>query len=1602
MGDRMRGWFKSSSSSSGDDTQQKRPFKAKFDGLFAGMPSINDMFNNEDTDDKEDLDQSNPSSRKRKRPAEDFSWFEGERQAIIKSYETIESDMVRKLDNQRKTDPGSVPDNAEAMMKSILKHEMDSEIEETRERMARDRLASYELEQRALVEAKDISGTITDTRVRKLIDEGEAEYERQLAAKLKFDEFLRYEEEAFRKATELSDGSTIQKPDPNSNLDQWALERFEDMASKQEELDVDDTVLDILEENLEVLRERMEKETTKGARQPETMKEWQIYRAIATRLGATVNQDGSITSNSEQGSGITDTEVFQRLQAWKEYNEKEASIREKGGLSRGPKLPFEWQELGSSAGEKLSYKPMDRELRIEARKQINRMSIEALESLLQKSDAARREKLQKEIDYLKRELESKDFLDVDESFLIDPEQEGPVDLSGVFSSDSPGEASKSSSYLQPNADRQLAYADRKPVPSMANIQLPEDSADVELPPVPRPKTAFFDDDDDDSMEVAATDSKLGTMEDQKLAAMYRRAGARTKAEQERIRAGWEDFKRAEAFKRKSSGLDVGDADNAADMTSFSLKYNVSEVMKDGGDFDAEKILSAIGPRPTRSRKPNGGADTGVKTQSSQENQGEPSLQSNIDEREIVASLYRSVSAVGGGRFKDDPEAKAQDEAKFLEFLQMEKQMREKADNTPAESLLSSAPSGLDDDNYAEKVLADLGPRPTPKKKQKIDERYLSDTGAALRDDDEEDDEEDEDVTDDPNLDSYLVDDGTLGDKVVPDWVMREKESKGSTRRSFLKGEEIEDAFPDDEYEKNMRQLAEYERRRAGKSRQMGIDISDVLAPRRDIDSDDYKDYKFNDDIYRGRRFGWGGATYEARKRELMEYNELDVPLLNALLEQKDSVSVTGVSPYMAKINKPFKAFGAIFRLEGVLVDISGLQMKAWSRVAESLELRKPSLEEAKMASVIRPELAVNEIFGWTNDLSEIQSILSNFREVFNEEFDKWAEEEGLASQPESASPQSSPSAKGSLAIGGEVVEQGASEKFEYNDSRMTETELLGFLTQAWTKTADTFNLPWPVHGDIVVAASMEPDLAAMEVFRWTKDPQKADEIASFQRLAVKTLREGKDLSDLENEKRPQRRPPNAEQQHNIDKNALMELHYRAWTAVAASFGFDQPTSDEVLGAFVLNDPVVVVKSGFGWTNDSDEARKIGQAFTETLRGLLGNPTESVYGEYNQQATSSADQTLDASDGSKPSFADVVRIHEAGWSVCCNIHGLDHPSLEQVRLSVNMDPRDFIKKVMRWTDDTATTEKISSTFKDAANEASKSFGISGILRTEEDSKAIEKVPTTLKSGPSFDDVYGAALSAWKAVAYKYGLSVPTTDQVMYAMSVGPEEAIRYGFRWSTKEERVTELLGFYMKEVESQRKKWSNDETKIEPELISLSKEDDCPLVEANYGTEKWIQSLLDVEMECGIISHLSRRQVDVLLEFAGIADLIKPDKRVSGARRDQLRPMATTHHYDSQEMLAASLRLERRPDHCVVVDASPGASVAARSVEMQSVAWIGSYPRYELLSADATVSRLDELTAMNIRRLFGERVYDQPLMDIQKTDLERNRKIKTSFSWDDE
>jgi hypothetical protein len=55
-----------------------------------------------------------------------------------------------------------------------------------------------------------------------------------------------------------------------------------------------------------------------------------------------------------------------------------------------------------------------------------------------------------------------------------------------------------------------------------------------------------------------------------------------------------------------------------------------------------------------------------------------------------------------------------------------------------------------------------------------------------------------------------------------------------------------------------------------------------------------------------------------------------------------------------------------------------------------------------------------------------------------------------------------------------------------------------------------------------------------------------------------------------------------------------------------------------------------------------------------------------------------------------------------------------------------------------------------------------------------------------------------------------------------------------------------------------------------------------------------------------------------------------------------------------------------------------------------------------MLTADAAAISFDDFTAMNVRRVSGERVCDQPMQEVQPELPDATRKTKTKCSGDDE
>jgi len=85
---------------------------------------------------------------------------------------------------------------------------------------------------------------------------------------------------------------------------------------------------------------------------------------------------------------------------------------------------------------------------------------------------------------------------------------------------------------------------------------------------------------------------------------------------------------------------------------------------------------------------------------------------------------------------------------------------------------------------------------------------------------------------------------------------------------------------------------------------------------------------------------------------------------------------------------PEMAFGAIFKLEGVVMDtdVAPTLVDAWGSVAEELDYPKPTAADIDymMASNVRHEDAVDRVFGWTRDWSAAREAAARYGEVLHQ------------------------------------------------------------------------------------------------------------------------------------------------------------------------------------------------------------------------------------------------------------------------------------------------------------------------------------------------------------------------------------------------------------------------------------------------------------------------------------------------------------------------------------------------------------------------------------------------------------------------------------------
>lgn len=220
-------------------------------------------------------------------------------------------------------------------------------------------------------------------------------------------------------------------------------------------------------------------------------------------------------------------------------------------------------------------------------------------------------------------------------------------------------------------------------------------------------------------------------------------------------------------------------------------------------------------------------------------------------------------------------------------------------------------------------------------------------------------------------------------------------------------------------------------------------------------------------------------SFAARKELLLGYTELTVEDLNNVVDYKVDPLATGYNPHLSRVQRPFSEYGAIFRLEGVLVDMVGIHASAWKHVAEEYGYQIESSDDLRRASLYKPEGAIRDVFYWTDDIFELKDMAERHRAAFNDAFDEWFESGGkvvFASEDDEIS--------SNLDYAPEVP------KATPSDEEMNSMYFL-----AWSKLSKNLDKTAPTN-DQVYRGVMGGDweIAVKDIFGWSEDPDEVYDI----------------------------------------------------------------------------------------------------------------------------------------------------------------------------------------------------------------------------------------------------------------------------------------------------------------------------------------------------------------------------------------------------------------------------------------------------------------------------------------------------------------------------
>ncbi|KAG9158583.1 hypothetical protein Leryth_025901 [Lithospermum erythrorhizon] len=168
----------------------------------------------------------------------------------------------------------------------------------------------------------------------------------------------------------------------------------------------------------------------------------------------------------------------------------------------------------------------------------------------------------------------------------------------------------------------------------------------------------------------------------------------------------------------------------------------------------------------------------------------------------------------------------------------------------------------------------------------------------------------------------------------------------------------------------------------------------------------------------------------------------------------------------------------------------------------------------------------------------------------------------------------------------------------------------------------------------------------------------------------------------------------------------------------------------------------------------------------------------------------------------------------------------------------------------------------------------------------------------------------------------------------------------------------------------------NEVNRLKLRLSELYYENLLNLSKPVEGLKEWLDAVNNARIPCALVSSLNKRNMIGALELMGISKYFQ----AFVTEEDGMESIA--HRF-----LSASVKLDRKPSKCVVFEDDPKGVAAAHNCTMMAIALIGAHPAYHLRQADLAVASFNELSVINLRRLFAHK--GSAFMELEKQIIEK-------------